>query len=46
MGLAGGFGEAACDEGGPTGLVVCAESAADFGVEVFVEEDAIAPVGV
>jgi hypothetical protein len=41
---AGGFGEAAGDECGPTGLMVCAESASNVCVEVFVEEDAISPV--
>lgn len=43
---AGGFGEAARDEGGPARLMVCAEAATDVRVEVFVEQHAISPMGV
>ena len=34
------------DEGGPAGLVVGAESFAGVAVEVFIEEEVVAPVGV
>jgi hypothetical protein len=34
------------DEGGPAGLVVGAEAGAGVGVEVFVEQQVVAPVGV
>ncbi len=43
---AGDVFEHAHDEGGPAGLVGGAESAAGFGVEEFVEQDEIAPVGI
>ena len=35
-----------CDEAGPAGLMACAEPGAVVAVEVFVEEDVVAPVGI